>query len=158
MFRTMRRFKQQVSDEICMEILRTEKRGAFSVNGEDGYPYTIPVDFYYDEGDGMIYIHGGKEGHKIDAIKKDDRVCFTTWNQGTHKEGDWAYYVTSVVAFGRAELVTDKERTIEMVRKLAEKYCPVKEEIDAEMNSAGSRVQLIAIHMDQMTGKEVHEK
>lgn len=57
MFRQMRRIKQQVSEEECRHILSEEKRAAFSVIGDGGYPYTIPVDFYYDEEDNMIYLH-----------------------------------------------------------------------------------------------------
>ena len=82
MFRPMRRIKQQVSDEECIRILKEEKRAALSVIGGDGYPYTVPIDFYYDESDGRIYLHCAKTGHKIDAIKKCDKVCFTVWNQG----------------------------------------------------------------------------
>ncbi len=69
MFRTMRRFKQQISDTECVEILKAEKRGALSLIGDDGYPYGIPLSHFYDERDGKIYFHGAKEGHKIDAIK-----------------------------------------------------------------------------------------
>ncbi len=69
MFRTMRRFKQQISDAECVEILKAEKRGALSLIGDDGYPYGIPLSHFYDERDGKIYFHGAKEGHKIDAIK-----------------------------------------------------------------------------------------
>ena len=91
MFRKMRRFKQQVSDMECKKILTEEKRAAFSVIGDEGYPYTIPINFYYDEKDNCIYFHGAKEGHKIDAIKKCDKVCFSTWNQGFKKDGGGLY-------------------------------------------------------------------
>ena len=37
MFRTMRRFKQQISEEKCIRILQEEKRGILSMHGEDGY-------------------------------------------------------------------------------------------------------------------------
>lgn len=39
MFRKMRRFKQELSKEECMEILKNEPRGVLSVLGDDGYPY-----------------------------------------------------------------------------------------------------------------------
>ena len=45
MFREMRRFKQQVSQDECKKILKDEKRAAFSVIGDEGYPYTIPINF-----------------------------------------------------------------------------------------------------------------
>ena len=49
MFREMRRFKQQITTEECKKVLKEEKRAAFSVIGDEGYPYTIPINFYYDE-------------------------------------------------------------------------------------------------------------
>lgn len=85
MFREMRRFKQQVSQDECKKILKDEKRAAFSVIGDEGYPYTIPINFYYEEADHTIYFHGAREGHKMDAIQKCNKVCLTTWNQGFKK-------------------------------------------------------------------------
>ena len=76
MFREMRRSKQQLSQEECTEILKQEVRGVLSVLGEDGYPYGMPLDHWYDEKNGKIYFHGAKEGHKIDAIKACDKVSY----------------------------------------------------------------------------------
>ncbi|MCR5744149.1 MAG: pyridoxamine 5'-phosphate oxidase family protein [Lachnospiraceae bacterium] len=157
MFREMRRFKQQVSKEECERILDTEKRGVLSVHGEDGYPYAIPVDFYYDREDGRVYIHGAKQGHKIDAIRADDRVCFTVWDQGYLKEGVWGYHSTSVVIFGRAELITDIAKTTDKCRKLGFKYFPTAEFVEKEMKYV-PEVCMIAITPDHMTGKLVHEQ
>ena len=35
MFRKMRRFKQQITDEQCIEVLKNSKRGVLSLIGED---------------------------------------------------------------------------------------------------------------------------
>lgn len=159
MFRKMRRFKQQVSEDECKKILKEEMRAAFSVIGDDGYPYTIPVNFYYDEADGKIYFHGAKEGHKMDAIHQCDKVCLTTWNQGFKKEGHWEWTVTSVVVFGRIKLVTETEVMEDRLRKLAVKYYPTTDEVEKEMTSPDiKRVQLFAIEIEHMTGKLVNEK
>lgn len=159
MFRPMRRFKQQVSDEECKRILKEEKRAAFSVVGDEGYPYTVPVDFYYDEGDNRIYLHGAKSGHKIDAIKNCDKVCFTTWDQGFKTEGSWEWNSTSVVIFGKAKFVDDKEMINDRLLKMALKYYPSKEGAEAELKTpAIHSVQIIAIEIEHMTGKLVNEK
>lgn len=159
MFRKMRRFKQQVSDEECRRILRQEKRAALSVNGDGGYPYTVPIDFFYDETGGKIYFHGAKEGHKADALGRCDKVCLTVWDQGFKKDGCWEWNATSVVIFGRARLVTDAFAARESLGKLAEKYYPTAEEIEKEMNSpAAERVGVFAIEIEHMTGKLVNEK
>lgn len=159
MFREMRRFKQQVSDDECKKILTEENRGTFSVIGDNGYPYTIPINFYYDETDHKIYFHGAKEGHKVDAINQCNKVCFTTWNQGFKKEGHWEWNVTSVVVFGRVALVTERTVIEDRLRKLAIKYYPTEDEVEEEMSSSSAdRVQMYAIEIEHMTGKLVNEK
>lgn len=161
MFRKMRRAKQQVTDEECKRILAEEKRGAFSVIGDEGYPYVVPINFYYDESANRIYLHSAKSGHKIDAIKTCDKVCFTTWNQGFKTENSWELNPTSVVVFGRARLLNNEDRADweDALRRLAAKYYPTQEEVDAEMESQAAHVvQMIAIDIEHMTGKLVNEK
>ena len=59
-FCKMRRFKQELSKEECIEILKKEPRGVLSVFDENGYPYGIPVNQWYNEKDGKLYFHGAK--------------------------------------------------------------------------------------------------
>ena len=44
MFRKMRRFKQEISQEECIRVLKEQPRGVLSIMGEDGYPYGVPLD------------------------------------------------------------------------------------------------------------------
>ena len=154
----MRRFKQEISKEECIEILKTEKRGVLSVIGDNDYPYAVPINFYYNDEDGKIYLHGAKEGHKIDSIKSCNKVCFTVWNNGFQKENDWAYYVTSVIIFGKAEFINDPDIVYREIKKLGLKYAPTEEEIEEEIKMHIHRVQILAINIEHMTGKLVHEK
>ena len=159
MFRRMRRARQQVSEDTCKAVLEQEKRAAFSVIGDDGYPYTVPIDFYYDGQENKIYFHGAKEGHKADAIRRCDKVCFAVWNQGFKKEGRWEWNATSVVVFGRVKLVTDPAVKEEKLRNLASKYYPTADEVEKEMTGPGfGQAQLFAIEVEQMTGKLVNER
>ena len=160
MFRDMRRKKQALSKEDCARILREERRGALSVIGDMGYPYAVPLNFYYDEAEETIYFHCAREGHKIDALKADAKACFTVWDSGTQEEGDWWQHVESVVAFCRAELVPaeDTARILEKLRALGAKYFPTKEKMEQEIADFAGRVQLVALHVDHLTGKHVREK
>lgn len=38
------------------------------------------------------------------------------------------------------------------------KYYPTEEEVDAEMEKAIARVQLLSLHIEHMTGKLVNER
>lgn len=158
MFREMRRYRQAVSRETAINILKNAKRGVLSVIGDNGYPYCIPVNFIYDENDNSIYIHGAKSGHKIDSIRNCNKVSFTTWDNGYKKDDDWAWTVTSVVVFGQGELINDINITTEKVRNIGMKYYPSGEDVETEIKNAIDKVQLICIHVEHMTGKTVHEK
>lgn len=158
MFRKIRRIKNEISVEEAKDLLRNNRRAAFSVNGDEGYPYTVPVNFYYDENENKIYIHSAKAGHKIDSIKNNDKVCFATWNDGCRDDGDWAYRVSSCVVFGRARLIEDRKVTEEKVRKLALKYYPTEEEIEKVIQAAVNAVQMIEIEIEHISGKKIQEK
>lgn len=158
-FRPMRRSRQQVALAECEKVLREEKRGALSVIGDGGYPYTVPVNFYYDETDKRIYIHCSKVGHKAEAISNCDKVCFTVWNQGFKTEGSWEWNSTSVVIFGRVTQVTDRDILLDRLRKLAAKYYPSSEDVEKEMSSPSAEiVAMLSIEIEHITGKLVNEK
>lgn len=158
MFRPIRRKKNEISDELAKDLLLKSKRGIFSVNGDDGYPYSIPVNYFYDEENGRIYFHGAKVGHKVDALKKSDKVCFTVFGNESFKEDDWAPYVQSTVAFGRCHLIEDQTKSIELVRELATKYYPNKDLIEEEIVAYGNAVQMFEIVIEHLSGKMIHEK
>ena len=157
MFRKMRRFKQQISDEECIEVLRSTKRGVLSLVGDDGYPYGIPIDHWYCEDDGKLYFHGAKEGHKIDAIKSCDKVSYCVYDEGYRKDGDWALNIKSVIVFGRIKLVEDEGKAGEICMAIARKFTDDEEYIQKEMTNAFPRVQCLEITPDHMTGKLVKE-
>lgn len=159
MFREMRRKKQELPLERCKNLLKQEKRCVLSFIGDDGYPSGTPMNFYYDENSGKIYLHCALQGHRIDSLRINDKVCFTTYNEGVKLDDqDWAYYVASVMAYGKASLVKDEALSAQMLLKLGEKYMPTKAEIDKTMEKYGKRAQIIEIEIDHMTGKLVHEK
>ena len=157
MFRKMRRFKQQITDEECIEVLKNQPRGILSVIGDDGYPYGLPVTHWYCEEDGHIYFHGAKEGHKIDAIKKCDKVSFCVCDDGYRREGEWALNIKSVIVFGRIKPVDDVKKSEIIAKSLCAKFTPDKEYAEKEYEAAGDRMLCLEIIPEHMTGKLVNE-
>ena len=157
MFRKMRRFKQQITDEQCIEVLKNAKRGVLSLIGEDGYPYGLPINQWYCEEDGKIYFHGAKEGHKIDAIKACDKVSFCAWDEGYRKDDDWALNINSVIVFGRIKLVEDEDTAIKICTNLTKKFTDDEEYLQKELKNALPRVQCLELIPEHTTGKLVNE-
>lgn len=79
MFRLMRRGRQALPPKECREILSRGTCGVLSVLGDGGYPYGVPLSYVYD-GE-SIYFHCAKEGHKLDAIRQNDKVSFCVVGQ-----------------------------------------------------------------------------
>lgn len=156
MFRKMRRFKQELDKETCEKILKEEPRGVLAVLGDEGYPYTVPLDYIYE--DGKIYFHGAKVGHKMDAIKKCDKVSFCVYDKGFKKEGDWALNISSVVVFGRIKEIEDRDMAFRRVKNLGLKYYPTPESVDEEMKRSAAAVACLELTIEHMTGKIINEK
>ena len=157
MFREMRRFKQQIPNEECIEILKNEPRGVLSVLGDDGYPYGVPLDHWYSESDEKLYFHCAKEGHKLDAIVKCDKVSYCVFDKGFRRDGEWALNINSVVVFGRMKLVEDADKTKDICTKLCRKFTDDESYLQKELKNALPRVQCLELMIEHMTGKLVNE-
>ena len=157
MFRELVRKKQALPAEECIKILKEEPRGVLSVQGDDGYPYGTPLNHWYCEDNGRLYFHSGMSGHRIDALKRCDKVSFCVYDQGYRKEGDWALYIKSVIVFGRMRPLEDHDRAMEICRKLSVKYTDDTEYIRREILHAGPRTLVYELIPEHMTGKLVHE-
>ncbi len=157
MFREMRRKGQQLPADACIRLLKEEPRGVLSLTGDDGYPYGIPMDHWYNETDGCLYFHCAKAGHKIDAMQACDKASFCIMDQGFRREGEWALNIQSVIVFGRIQMLTDREQTLSMARQLARKYFPTEESVEEELMKSGPRVQMFRLVPEHITGKLVNE-
>ena len=157
MFRKMRRFKQQITEEECREVLQNAKRGVLSLLGEDGYPYGLPINHWYCEEDGKLYFHGAKAGHKLEAIRKCDKASFCAYDEGYRKEGEWALNIKSVIAFGRISLVENEALSRKICTHLVGKFTDDKEYLEKELKHALPRVQCLEMSIEHMTGKLVNE-
>ena len=156
MFRKMRRFKQELSAEKCAEILRTEPRGVLAVIGDGGYPYTVPLDFVYD--DEKLFFHSAVEGHKVDAVFRNPKASFCVLSQRELSDDGWSYYFDSVVVFGRVSVVSDEVERLDKLRKLGLKYYPSADEGEEEIRRDMKRALLLRFDIEHMSGKRVHEK
>lgn len=159
MFRPMRRKTKEIDLSTAKSLLHKERRGVFAVNGDDGYPYAVPVNFLYDEEAEKIYFHGAAAGHKADSLKKSDKVCFTVYGNERIDEAEaWSPHLDSTVIFGRCRILEDREKTMELTRRIARKYYPDEETIEEEMKKSGKAVQVYEISIEHMSGKAIQEK
>lgn len=157
MFRELTRKNKELTDEECICILKSEKRGVLSVIGDGDYPYGMPMNHFYDERDGKVYFHCGKGGHRADSLKKNDKVSFCVYDSGTKCDGEWALNIKSVILFGRMNIIEDSDRIIDITRRLCYKFTQDEEYIEKEIKCFASKTLLLELCPEHICGKSVKE-
>ena len=152
-FPSMRRRKQQLSTEECEYILGVCTTGVLAVHGTDGYPYTVPLNYVH--WNGSVYFHCAKSGHKIDAIMRDPKVSFCVIERDDVVPEMFATAYRSVIVFGTADIVDNPVEVRDSLEALGCKYNPDDEHaLRAEIDKDISRVLMVRIDIDHMTGKQ----
>lgn len=156
MFREMRRKKQQLSADECNEILVKGKTAVLAVSGDDDYPYTVPINYVYYNGN--IFFHCAKSGHKLDAIERNNKVSICVIVQDDVVQEKFTTYYKSVVCFGRAERILDEKEIKDATTVLSQKYCPDNlDGISAELEKGFSALAVVKITPEHITGKQCIE-
>jgi len=157
MFRKLRRINQELSKEESISLLKNEVRGVLSVLGDDEYPYGLPINYWYSEEENKIYFHGAREGHKIDAITKHDKVSFCVYDKGHKADGKKGLDYKSVIVFGRIKPVEDREKTVDICRKLSAQFDFGEDYIEEEIKKFAKFVLCLELTPEHICGKKVNE-
>lgn len=118
-------------------------------------PYVLAFNFGYK--DNVIYIHCAKEGHKIEVLKKNNRVCveFDTDQEvfARHEEVacSWRMRYRSVIAWGKAEIINDYDQKVEGLKVFMRNYS----ERDFNFSAPSvNNVNVICIKIEKITGRK----
>ena len=156
-FRPLIRKNKELPTEECLALLREEKRGVLSVLGDGGYPYGTPINHYFNDEDGKLYFHCGRVGHRLEALRRDGKACFTCIDGGTPIEGHWALRFRSVIVFGTVEIVDDAARAREIAARLSRKFTDDEACIAEEIERSLAATLLLVLTPAHICGKIVKE-
>lgn len=152
----MRRHKQELKKQDCIDILTNEPRGVLALLGDKNYPYALPMSHVYING--KIYFHGAQTGHKKDVVEKCNKASYCVIEKGVKNEGEWWYTFRSVIVFGRIRTLSDKNEKIEKLRKLGNKFFPTQEETENEIKRLIDKTEVFELTIEHMSGKITVEK
>lgn len=166
----MRRNKQQLSTDECLDILKQGSSGVLAVIDENGFPYAIPLSYAFvdcttlsDSSNakdsntiGSIVFHSALNGHKISALHHCSAASFCVIDADKVIPEKFTTAYRSAIAFGQANIVEDDIKRHAYLTLLGEKYSSSagKEAIDQEIESAISRTCIIELKIQVLTGKK----
>lgn len=157
MFRELTRKQKEASREECIRLLETEKRGVLSVLGDDGYPYGMPMNHWYDADTGCIWFHCGHGGHRADALNRCSRVSYCVYDAGTASPGDWVKHVLSVIVFGQMEIIDDQAEVVRVASALTRKFTQDERYLQKELENFAHETLLLKLTPEHICGKHVTE-
>lgn len=154
----MRRSKQKLADDECWQILKRNTHGILSLSGDDGYPYGVPLSYDLDEESESALFHCARTGHKLDAIARSSKACFTVVDADDVMPEELTTYFRSVICFGRAE-VLEGDEMLKRIRSLGRRYWPgaPDDALEKEVSSGLARMRMIRFTIEHMSGKEAIE-
>ena len=161
-FRAMRRNKQELAHDECVRILEKATAGVLSLIGDGGYPYGVPLSHVYK--DGSLFFHSALTGHKIDAIRAEEKCSFTVIEKDEVHPDEYTTYFRSVIAFGKIHIIEDEEQRLGALRSLGEKFNPgdhegIEKEIGKHLTPDNrlQHVLILRMDIDHLSGKEAIE-
>ncbi len=140
--------------EAISGLLNKSPVGRMATISPDGTPYIVPVNFAF-EGD-RIYFHCALEGMKLDYIRSNPKVGFEADEllelyTTPGKPCSCGAHYRSVIARGKAAIVTDREKKLHALWLLVDKYVGRR---DGEMPAdIVDKTCVVEIVIDEISGK-----
>ena len=157
MFKPIRIKINEIDHSAAEALLQSNRRGIIAMNGVEGYPYAIPINYFYDCDNKKIYFHGAKSGHKIDAIKNNSKVSISIIDQEDVIEEELTTYFRSIILFGKAKILQDDDEIYQAVNALGLKYCNDEVAVEKEIQREWKNLCCVEITIEHLTGKQAIE-
>lgn len=151
MFKEMRRKEKMMSRKETVKVLEESSYGCLATIGPNGYPYSVPLNYAYQNG--AIYLHSAPQGEKIDNIRFNNKVTFSVVNYIKIIPEKFDTEYDSAVVFGKAYEVDGEREKNEALVLLIKKYSPDCLEQGLEYIAKVKDVAVIKIVIEHMTGK-----
>ena len=151
MFKEMRRKDIELEITETIEILKKCNYGILSTIGENRYAYGVPVSYVYINND--IYFHSAMQGQKLDNLINNNKVSFCVVGETCILPDKFSTKYESVIIFGRANEIYDDEKNmvmLEILNKYSKEYL---EKGKQYIKNAGSKVKVIKISIEHISGK-----
>ncbi len=154
-WRQIRRKDRALDRNGAEDILKKGTYGVLSTFGQDGYPYGVPVNYFYK--DGHIYFHCAVEGHKMDNLANCPQVSFTVVNSENIDGPHITTFYESAIAFGKASAIQNQEEKRNLLVDLTVALAPGSEESRRAAEKCADvsleRVHVVDITVEHVSGK-----
>ncbi|MDT8900492.1 pyridoxamine 5'-phosphate oxidase family protein [Anaeroselena agilis] len=147
--------KKWLTESEAFGYLAARTEGRLATCDADGQPYITPLNYVFHRGN--IYFHCAPQGHKLDNIAANNRVCFEVSQSDklvfNEKACGCSTRYTSVVVFGKARIVNDTAEKIDALNTLTARFAAGRPfaAVDAAMVNG---CVVVAVSVEKISGKK----
>ncbi|MDO5576891.1 MAG: pyridoxamine 5'-phosphate oxidase family protein [Fibrobacter sp.] len=143
---------RKMTDEKAEKFLLENRIASLAVNGDEGKPYVVPVHYIYLNN--AIYFHSAKYGYKMDALKKDNRVCMSIVGETAVINEKYTASFESVIVEGKAVFVEDNTEREQVLKEMIRRWTGGFDEVGQQMiDKTIGRTAVVKIVIDTISGK-----
>ena len=149
----MRRSDKEITDPKAIEDIILKSKVCKLAVCDGNQPYIVPLCFGFK--DNTLFFHSAPQGKKIDMLKKNPNVCFEfeiyTQVIKSAMACKWGMKYKSVIGYGTAEFITDKDRKQQAFDIIMKQY--TDESFSYEETLLNAAV-IIKVEIQSLTGKQ----
>lgn len=123
----MRKQSREMPAEWALEVLDKAPFITLSMTDSDGSPYAVPLSMARTD-ERTFYFHGALEGRKMEVLDRNPKVCLSAVTRCRPvvgpKDNSFTLEFKSAIAFGTAEMVTDREEKILGLKAVCRRFLP----------------------------------
>ena len=151
--REMHKKNSKLSDEAAFELLKKGEHGILALNGDDGYPYAVPITYSYF--DNCIYFHSADHGYKIDILRMNPKACFSVIINVEVMPSKFSAKYESVIVNGDISFVEDKNEKNRALEFLVDRYSSEYKEIGMKFINGpfGEKTSVFKMTIKEISGK-----
>ncbi|MCL2601490.1 MAG: pyridoxamine 5'-phosphate oxidase family protein [Treponema sp.] len=148
----MRRTDREKPREFALDVVDRCAYSVLATVNPDGAPYCVPLSLAR-EGE-WLYFHSAHEGHKIDNLRGNNRVCVCCVGDINEAPGEFSIRYESAIVKGVALEITDSKEKIHALKCISVRYTPkIMADFDKEIEKNLHRTGVWKIRIDEITGK-----
>ena len=147
----MRRRDREITDPEKLKDIIKKATVCHLGLADCGEPYVVPVNFGYEND--CLYFHSAASGHKVDLLKKNNRVCFEI-------DGDYSIETTpknackvkyrSIIGGGMAHFLSDHEEKVRGLKAIVRQCVGIDYKIPDDLDDT----LVVKIDIESLTGKQ----
>jgi len=152
MAKNMRRKDREKPRAFALAVVDKCPYAVMATVNPDGTPYCIPLSIAREAA--WLYFHSARDGHKIENLMFQNRVCITCVGEQKAIPGEFALEYESAVINGTAFEIMDRDEKINALALISRRYTPESmPSFDEAIKRELSQVSVWKIRIEEISGK-----